>query len=95
MEFADFIAPFDAREFRSECFGKRPVHIHGDADRAGLLPWPRFHEVLAITPYWNEEALTREGGFRACLPDARSGEELRGDLEKPLDAGALVETEMR
>ena len=43
MEFADFIAPFDARKFRGEYFGKRPVHIQGGAGRAGLLPWARFN----------------------------------------------------
>lgn len=67
MEFADFIAPFDARKFRSEYFGKRPVHIQGGAARAGLLPWPRFNEVLAITPYWNEETLKVYFRSRAAL----------------------------
>ena len=67
MEFADFIAPFDARKFRSEYFGKRPVHIQGGAARADLLPWPRFNEVLAITPYWNEETLKVYFRSRAAL----------------------------
>jgi hypothetical protein len=67
MEFADFIAPFDARKFRSEYFGKRPVHIEGGATRAGLLPWARFNEVLAITPYWNEETLKVYYRSRAAL----------------------------
>ena len=67
MEFADFIAPFDARKFRGEYLGKRPVHIQGGSARAGLLPWPRFNEVLAITPYWNEETLKVYYRSRAAL----------------------------
>jgi lysine-specific demethylase/histidyl-hydroxylase NO66 len=67
MEFADFIAPFDARKFRSEYFGKRPVHIQDGAARTGLLPWPRFNEVLALTPYWNEETLKVFFRSRAAL----------------------------
>ncbi len=67
MEFADFIAPFDARRFRSEYFGKRPVHIQGGAARTGLLPWPRFNETLALTPYWNEETLKVYFRSRAAL----------------------------
>ena len=67
MEFADFIAPFDARKFHSEYFGKRPVHIQGGAARAGLLPWLRFNQVLAITPYWNEESLKVYFRSRAAL----------------------------
>lgn len=67
MEFADFIAPFDAREFRSKYFGKRPIHIQGGATRAGLLPWARFNSVLALTPYWNEETLKVAYRSRAAL----------------------------
>ena len=39
MEFAEFLAPFDAG--------------------ASLLPWQHFDEVLALTPYWNEETPNR------------------------------------
>jgi ribosomal protein L16 Arg81 hydroxylase len=56
--FADFIAPFDPVEFQSQYYGKRPLHIRR-AGSAGEnpLPWKRFNEALAITPYWNEETL--------------------------------------
>ncbi len=80
MEFAEFIAPFDVRKFRSEYFGQRPVHIRGGDTRAGLLPWARFNDVLAITPYWNEESLKVYFRSRAALrenycdtADARAG----------------------
>jgi len=67
MEFADFIAPFDARKFHSEYFGRLPVHIRGGDGRQGLLPWQRFNEVLALTPYWNEETLKVYFRSRAAL----------------------------
>ena len=67
MEFAEFIAPFDAGEFRGEYFGKRPVHIQGGSARADLLTWPRFNEVLALAPYWNEETLKVYFKSRAAL----------------------------
>jgi len=68
MEFADFIAPFDAATFRSQYFGKRPVHMQKKAEgRGSLLPWSRFNEVLALTPYWNEDSLKIFFKSRAAL----------------------------
>ncbi len=68
MDFADFIAPIDAGTFRSEYFGKRPLHIQKKGDgRTGLLSWSRFNEVLAITPYWNEDTLKVYFNSRAAL----------------------------
>ena len=68
MNFADFIAPIDVSTFRSQYYGKRPLHIRreGRAD-ASLLPWARFNEVLALTPYWNEESLKIYFKSRAAL----------------------------
>jgi bifunctional lysine-specific demethylase and histidyl-hydroxylase NO66 len=58
MQFSDFIAPFDATGFRTQYYGKLPVHIRRNGDSGpNLLPWSRFNEVLAITPYWNEDTL--------------------------------------
>jgi ribosomal protein L16 Arg81 hydroxylase len=68
MEFAEFIAPFDAGKFRGEYFGKRPVHIQKNGEaRPGPLSWSRFNEVLAITPYWNEDSLKVYFKSRAAL----------------------------
>jgi ribosomal protein L16 Arg81 hydroxylase len=68
MNFAEFIAPVDAGTFRSQYYGKRPLHIQGGgAARTGLLPWSRFNEVLAITPYWNEDSLKLYFKSRAAL----------------------------
>jgi len=68
MDFADCIAPFDAGTFRSDYFGKRPLHIQKKGGgRTGLLSWSRFNEVLAITPYWNEESLKVYFKSRAAL----------------------------
>jgi ribosomal protein L16 Arg81 hydroxylase len=67
MEFAEFIAPLDAATFRSHYYGKRPVHIRKESAGAGLLPWARFNEVLALTPYWNEDTLKVYFKSRAAL----------------------------
>jgi len=58
MDFPEFIAPFDAAEFRARHYGSRPVHIRRKEDaRGSLLSWSRFNEVLALTPYWTEDTL--------------------------------------
>lgn len=67
MEFAEFLAPFDAGTFRSRFYGQRPLHVQGGAAGAALLPWKRFNEVLALTPYWNEESLKVYFKSRAAL----------------------------
>jgi len=68
MEFSDFIAPFDAASFCTAYFGKLPLHIRANGrSRPNLLPWSRFNEVLAITPYWNEETLKVYFKSRAAL----------------------------
>jgi len=68
MEFSDFIAPFDAASFRTQYFGRLPVHIpRNGGSRPSLLPWSRFNEVLALTPYWNEDTLKVYFKSRAAL----------------------------
>jgi len=67
-DFASFIAPCDAATFRAQYFGKRPIHIRREsAGSAGALSWQRFNEVLAITPYWNEDTLKVYFKSRAAL----------------------------
>ncbi|MBX3702883.1 MAG: hypothetical protein KF822_03845 [Steroidobacteraceae bacterium] len=68
MQFADFIAPFDAAAFRADHFGKRPLHVRGDVRRRPeIFDWARFNEALAVTPYWNEESLKVYYRSRAAL----------------------------
>lgn len=68
MGFADFIAPFDAGTFHAQYYGKRPVHIRDDGQqRPRILSWSRFNDVLAITPYWNEDTLKLFFKSRAAL----------------------------
>ncbi len=67
MDFAEFLAPFDAGTFRSQYYGKRPLHVRRNGAVTGLLPWQRFNEVLALTPYWNEESLKVYFKSRAAL----------------------------
>ena len=67
MEFAEFLAPFDAGTFRSRHYGREPLHVRGGAAGSALLPWKRFNEVLALTPYWNEESLKVYFKSRAAL----------------------------
>ena len=66
MEFAEFIAPFDAAEFRAKYHDKRPLHIRKGGGEP-LLSWARFNEVLGITPYWNEDTLKVYFKSRAAL----------------------------
>jgi lysine-specific demethylase/histidyl-hydroxylase NO66 len=67
MEFAEFLAPFDAATFRKQYYGRQPLHLKRNGAGTGLLPWRRFNEVLAITPYWNEESLKVYYRSRAAL----------------------------
>jgi len=67
MEFAEFLAPFDAGVFRSQYYGKQPLHVRKQASGKSLLPWARFNEVLALAPYWNEETLKVYYRSRAAL----------------------------
>ncbi len=67
MDFAEFLAPFDAGTFRSQYYGRQPLHLRGNGAGARLLPWQRFNEVLALTPYWNEESLKVYFRSRAAL----------------------------
>lgn len=68
MDFADFIAPVESARFRSEYLGKRPIHIRHEGDGGrGVLSWSRFNEVLALTPYWNEDTLKVYFKSRAAL----------------------------
>ncbi len=57
MEFAEFLTPFDAGTFRTQYYGRLPLHLMRNGAGTGLLPWRRFNEVLAITRYLNEESL--------------------------------------
>jgi len=68
MDFADFIAPFDAGTFCAQYFGRHPVHIRREtAGQPAILSWKRFNEVLGITPYWNEDTLKVYFKSRAAL----------------------------
>jgi bifunctional lysine-specific demethylase and histidyl-hydroxylase NO66 len=67
MEFAEFLAPFDAGTFRTQYYGRQPLHLKRNGAGTGLLPWQRFNDALAITPYWNEESLKVYYRSRAAL----------------------------
>ena len=56
--FAEFLAPFDAAEFKTRYFGKKPLHIPAAARTLpNPLPWQRFNECLDLTAFWNEDTL--------------------------------------
>ena len=87
MEFSEFIAPFDAASFRTQYFGKRPVHIpHAGAGGPRVLPWQRFNEVLALTPYWNEDTLKVFFKSRAALRENYCDtQDLRAGTSAPIN----------
>ena len=62
------MTPLDAGTFRTQYYGRRPVHISRDGhDHPDILSWTRFNAVLAITPYWNEDTLKVYFKSRAAL----------------------------
>ena len=90
MEFAEFLAPFDAGTFRSQVFGQRPLHIQRNGAGADLLPWKRFNEVLALTPYWNEESLKVYFKSRAALRENYCDtQDLRPGANAPVNPAKL------
>ena len=85
-DLASFIAPFDADAFRTQYYGKRPLHIRGGDSRMGILNWARFNEVLAITPYWNEDSLKVYFKSRAALKENYCDtSEVRPGMKAPAD----------
>jgi len=38
MDFAEFLAPFDAGTFRSQYFGRQPLDIRRNGKGSGMLP---------------------------------------------------------
>ena len=90
MEFGEFLAPFDAGTFRSQVFGQRPLHIQRNGAGADLLPWKRFNEVLALTPYWNEESLKVYFKSRAALRENYCDtQDLRPGANAPVNPAKL------
>lgn len=86
MDMAGFMAPLRLAEFREQHFGRRPLHIAADARRFGVLSWQRFNEVLALTPYWNEDTLKVFYQSRAALRENYCDTaELAGGLKAPVN----------
>lgn len=63
------------------------MHIRSSGDsRPNLLPWSRFNEVLAITPYWNEETLKVYFKSRAALRENYCDtSDLRAGMNAPVN----------
>lgn len=90
MDFASFIAPFDAETFRTQYYGKRPLHIRGGNSRDGILNWKRFNDVLAITPYWHEDSLKVYFKSRAALRENYCDtSDLKLGMKAPVDAAKV------
>jgi hypothetical protein len=69
-DFADFLAPFDPIEFKARYFARQPVHLRAEGrKRDNPLPWQRLNELLALTPYWNEDTLKVYFRSREALRD--------------------------
>jgi ribosomal protein L16 Arg81 hydroxylase len=85
LTFADFIAPFDPVEFRTQYYGKKPLHIRRQGQSGeSPLPWARFNEVLALTPYWNEDTLRVYFKDRLALRENYCDVTRTGDRAKAL-----------
>lgn len=68
VAFADFLGPFDANLFRTDYYGKRPLHVsRAEAALPDVFNWRRFNDALEITPYWTEDSLKLFFKSRAAL----------------------------
>jgi bifunctional lysine-specific demethylase and histidyl-hydroxylase NO66 len=55
---AEFLAPVDPAEFKSQYYGQKPLHIPARSRSLGNpLPWHRFNEALDLVSFWNEDTL--------------------------------------
>jgi hypothetical protein len=55
---AEFLAPFDSREFKASYYGKKPLHISAPARLLpNPMPWQRFNQCLDLTSLWDEDTL--------------------------------------
>jgi hypothetical protein len=80
--FADLVAPLDPETFRSDYWGKHPVHLPARADaRAALLDWNRFSDLLGIGAHWTASNLKLVLNSRPILPEFY----LDGDATIPLE----------
>ena len=91
MDFPSYLAPFDAEAFRSGYFGSKPLFISREGNRGpSLLSWQRFNEVLAVTPFWNEDTLKvffkNRGALRENYCDTA---DLRAGERAPVNAAKV------
>jgi bifunctional lysine-specific demethylase and histidyl-hydroxylase NO66 len=95
LKFADFIAPFDPVEFKTQYYGKKPLHIRRQNPSLeklfpNPLPWTRFNEVLSLMPYWNEETLKVFYKNRLALRENYCDlSNLTADANAPADPGKI------
>lgn len=98
MNFAAFIAPYDERRFMEEHFGRAPLHVsaqgQGAAERAALIDWPGFLEMLELVPQWQQGRLKMIMDSRTVAPEHYSAarEAAAGPVQRP--DRALVEAMM-
>lgn len=69
-ELQAFLAPLDEARFRSEYFGRRPVHVQADGSRPALFDWASFNQALGVTPYWTEDSLKVFFKSRAAMRES-------------------------
>jgi bifunctional lysine-specific demethylase and histidyl-hydroxylase NO66 len=59
MLFDELLWPISPEEFRSNYFGKKPLHIpfQEGSGRRDLFSWSRFNDLLGVLPHWTEHNL--------------------------------------
>jgi ribosomal protein L16 Arg81 hydroxylase len=56
--FDELIAPITAEEFFGEYYGKKPLHIPGDADKfTHVMSWDSLNQALSVNGFWNKDNL--------------------------------------
>ena len=58
VTFRDLIAPLTPEDFFADYYGKRAVHIPGDAAKIQhLFDWSSFNRLINMTTLWNARTM--------------------------------------
>tara|TARA_R110000868_G_scaffold38884_2_gene135744 strand:+ start:47 stop:1252 length:1206 start_codon:yes stop_codon:yes gene_type:complete len=70
ITFRDLIAPMTPETFFADYFGRRAVHIPGDADKIRrLFDWSSFNRLVNMSTVWNAQTMKMALDGRNLAPD--------------------------
>ena len=69
VTFRDLIAPLTPEDFFADYYGKRAVHIPGDAAKIQhLFDWSSFNRLINMTTLWNARTMKMAMDGRNLAP---------------------------